>query len=84
MARLSHPLVFAAMVLSASAHTIFQVCFRAPVYVLVLIVISSKEVYVNGVDQGHLTGIRVPDYDGVSIRTRMERISTSHKPFHSP
>jgi lytic cellulose monooxygenase (C1-hydroxylating) len=25
-----------------------------------------QELYVNGVDQGHLTGIRVPDYDGVS------------------
>ena len=24
-----------------------------------------QEMYVNGVDQGHLTGIRVPDYDGV-------------------
>lgn len=24
-----------------------------------------KEVYINGVDQGHINGIRVPDYDGV-------------------
>ena len=24
-----------------------------------------QQLYVNGVDQGHLTGIRVPDYDGV-------------------
>lgn len=26
-----------------------------------------QEVYVNGVDQGHINGIRVPDYDGVRI-----------------
>lgn len=25
-----------------------------------------QEVYVNGVDQGHLQGIRYPSYDGVS------------------
>lgn len=26
-----------------------------------------QELWVNGVDQGVLTGIRVPDYDGVSL-----------------
>ena len=26
-----------------------------------------QKLYVNGVDQGYLTGIRVPDYDGVSV-----------------
>ena len=26
-----------------------------------------QKLYVNGVDQGYLTGIRVPDYDGVSM-----------------
>ena len=25
-----------------------------------------QEVYVNGVDQGHMVGLRDPDYDGVS------------------
>ena len=25
-----------------------------------------QEVYINGVDQGHLVGLRDPDYDGVS------------------
>jgi len=24
-----------------------------------------QELYVNGVSQGHLVGVRVPDYDGV-------------------
>ena len=27
-----------------------------------------QKLYVNGVDQGELTGIRAPDYDGVSAR----------------
>lgn len=27
--------------------------------------INGQELYVNGVDQGHINGIRVPDYDGV-------------------
>ena len=27
-----------------------------------------QKLYVNGVDQGELTGIRAPDYDGVRIR----------------
>lgn len=54
------------------AHTIFQVfdfislliitirykCYRC---------LPPQELYVNGVDQGHITGIRVPDYDGVRI-----------------
>ena len=28
-----------------------------------------QKLYVNGVDQGELTGIRAPDYDGVCIRS---------------
>lgn len=27
-----------------------------------------QELYVNGVSQGHLQGIRVPDYDGVRLK----------------
>lgn len=27
--------------------------------------------YVNGVDQGHLTGIRAPDYDGVRSKPQV-------------
>ncbi len=28
-----------------------------------------QKLYVNGVDQGELTGIRAPDYDGVGARS---------------
>lgn len=28
-----------------------------------------QELYVNGVSQGHQVGIRVPDYDGVSLQS---------------
>ena len=32
-----------------------------------------QEVYVDGVDQGHINGIRVPDYDGVcTLQTPFE------------
>ena len=30
----------------------------------------------NGADQGHLTGIRVPDYDGVRVSSSITRLST--------
>lgn len=33
--------------------------------------------YVNGVDQGHLNGIRVPDYDGVRERSAPEISATA-------
>lgn len=50
--------------ISVSGHSIFQVATR----VLFPVTITNalpQELYVNGVSQGHLTGIRVPDYDGV-------------------
>lgn len=50
---------------SVSAHTIFQVRYMTSMAALITNAIL-QELYVNGVDQGHLTGIRVPDYDGVS------------------
>lgn len=49
---------------STSAHSIFQVRFPLPFY-LFLSLTGPQELYVNGVSQGHLAGIRVPDYDGV-------------------
>ncbi|KAJ4467252.1 glycoside hydrolase family 61 protein [Lentinula aciculospora] len=38
-----------------------------------------QELYVNGVDQGHLTGIRVPDYDGVHLIC-----NGGINPYHQP
>ncbi|KLO15958.1 glycoside hydrolase family 61 protein I [Schizopora paradoxa] len=45
-----------------------------------------QEVYVNGVDQGHLTGIRVPDYDGpITDVTSNDLICNGGiNPYHQP
>jgi hypothetical protein len=44
-------------------------CFFVSSLVTLVTVVSAhsifQELYVNGVDQGHMVGIRVPDYDGV-------------------
>jgi len=45
-----------------------------------------QELYVNGVDQGHLTGIRVPDYDGpITDVTSNDIICNGGiNPYHTP
>ncbi|KAJ3561749.1 hypothetical protein NP233_g10004 [Leucocoprinus birnbaumii] len=45
-----------------------------------------QELYVNGVDQGHLTGIRVPDYDGpITDVTSNDLICNGGiNPYHTP
>ncbi|KAG6861018.1 hypothetical protein C0995_004871 [Termitomyces sp. Mi166 len=45
-----------------------------------------QELYVNGVDQGHLTGIRVPDYDGpITDVTSNDIICNGGiNPYHQP
>nr|AFO72238.1 glycoside hydrolase family 61 protein I [Heterobasidion parviporum] len=45
-----------------------------------------QEVYVNGVDQGHITGIRVPDYDGpITDVTSNDLICNGGiNPYHQP
>ncbi|KAJ6448690.1 glycoside hydrolase family 61 protein I [Mycena sanguinolenta] len=45
-----------------------------------------QEMYVNGVDQGHLTGIRVPDYDGpITDVTSNDIICNGGiNPYHTP
>ncbi|KAG6818843.1 hypothetical protein H0H93_001105, partial [Arthromyces matolae] len=45
-----------------------------------------QEVYVNGVDQGHLNGIRVPDYDGpITDVTSNDIICNGGiNPYHQP
>ncbi|KDQ53033.1 glycoside hydrolase family 61 protein [Jaapia argillacea MUCL 33604] len=60
-----------ALAASVSAHSIFQ---------------ASLELYVNGVDQGHLTGIRVPDYDGpITDVTSNDLICNGGiNPYHQP
>ena len=68
-------LASAALTTSALAHSIFQAsmdaidptstCFVNFVNADTDILRLLQEMYVNGVDQGHITGIRVPDYDGV-------------------
>lgn len=39
-----------------------------------------QKLYVNGVDQGELTGIRAPDYDGVRYENDNLLTSTDHYP----
>ncbi|KAI9058162.1 lytic polysaccharide monooxygenase [Trametes sanguinea] len=45
-----------------------------------------QELYVNGVDQGHLTGIRVPDYDGPIMDVTSNDIICNGgiNPYHQP
>ncbi|OBZ71735.1 putative endo-beta-1,4-glucanase D [Grifola frondosa] len=45
-----------------------------------------QEMYVNGVDQGHITGIRVPDYDGpITDGTSNDLICNEGiNPYHQP
>jgi hypothetical protein len=45
------------------SNVVFPQLFRA---VVLTISFPFKKLYVNGVDQGQMVGIRVPDYDGVS------------------
>ncbi|TFK81455.1 carbohydrate-binding module family 1 protein [Polyporus arcularius HHB13444] len=45
-----------------------------------------QELYVNGVDQGHLTGIRVPDYDGpiTDVTSNDVICNGGINPYHQP
>ncbi|KIJ64532.1 carbohydrate-binding module family 1 protein [Hydnomerulius pinastri MD-312] len=45
-----------------------------------------QELYVNGVDQGHLTGIRVPDYDGpiMDVTSNDLICNGGINPYHQP
>ncbi|KZV73797.1 lytic polysaccharide monooxygenase [Peniophora sp. CONT] len=45
-----------------------------------------QEVYVNGVDQGHLNGIRVPDYDGpiTDVTSNDVICNGGINPYHTP
>lgn len=62
---ISSMLTLIALGASTSAHSIFQAGVSG--YDDTLKAHQSlKEVYINGVDQGHINGIRVPSYDGVS------------------
>ena len=73
-------LVATALATSAFAHSIFQVspdgiwswvyprwCGVRPVARMLTRFRRPQELHVNGVSQGHMVGIRVPDYDGVSV-----------------
>ena len=59
-----------ALLSSVSAHSIFQLRFSFCASFSNLsdhAAFATQEVYVNGISQGHTTGIRVPDYDGVRM-----------------
>ncbi|KAH8104698.1 glycosyl hydrolase family 61-domain-containing protein [Cristinia sonorae] len=45
-----------------------------------------QQVYINGVDQGHMTGIRVPDYDGpiTDVTSNDVICNGGINPFHQP
>ncbi|KAF5369396.1 hypothetical protein D9758_002798 [Tetrapyrgos nigripes] len=45
-----------------------------------------QQLYVNGVDQGHLTGIRVPDYDGpiMDVTSNDVICNGGINPYHQP
>ncbi|EJC98512.1 uncharacterized protein FOMMEDRAFT_187182 [Fomitiporia mediterranea MF3/22] len=45
-----------------------------------------QEMYVNGVDQGHITGIRVPDYDGpiTDVTSNDVICNGGINPYHQP
>lgn len=62
------------LVSSAAAHSIFQV--RLPSFSCIsffeLNLLPGQELWVNGVSQGHINGIRVPDYDGVNPLSQSE------------